>query len=197
MCRARPAEEVEQQLARRSGDAGGGFSPPGPDGLSGSRPLQLETRAAQPPREEPGRAADVAPQGLVHRMPAGPGTASVSSAHVLVVDEELVQAREPAHPSDTEEARRRSRPERRHEPGEVPQRERCSPPFGQAAPPAGQDKPGAGEGVALAQDEVRGDIAGRPRREESRRPGTEFIQQVAEPCSLGSVEQRTGHTAAV
>ena len=145
LCRALPAEEVEQQLARRSGDAGSGFPSPGPDGLGGPRPLKLETCTAQSPREEPGRAADVAPQGLVHGMLVGPGTATVGSAYVLVVDEELVEAREPAHPSDAEEAWRRSRPDRRNEPGKVPQRERSSSPFRQAAPRTGQDKPGAGE----------------------------------------------------
>jgi hypothetical protein len=51
--------------------------------------------------------------------------------------------------------------------------------------------------VALAQDEVRGQIAGRPRRQESRCPGTEFAEQVGELCSLGGVEERTGHIAAV
>jgi hypothetical protein len=111
-----------------------------------------------------------------------------------VVDEELIEAREPAHPSDADETWRRPRPERRNEPREVRQRERSSSPFRQAAPRTGQDQPGASEAVALAQDEVRGDIAGHPRREESRRLGTKFAEQVAELCSLGGVEERTGHT---
>jgi len=49
----------------------------------------------------------------------------------------------------------------------------------------------------LALDEVCGDIAGRPRREESRRIGTEFAEQVAELCPLGGVEERIGHVAGV
>src|SRR5215470_20104700 len=142
MGRALPAEQVEQQLARRSGDAGGGFPPPCPDGPAGPRPLKLKTCAAQPPREEPAPATDVAPKGLVHRMLVRPGTTAVGPAHVLVVDEELVEAREAAHPSDAEEARRRPRSERRDEPGEVPLRERSSPSFGQAAPRTGQHEPG-------------------------------------------------------
>lgn len=197
MCGALPAEEVEQQLAGRSGDAGSRFPPPCPDGLGGSRPLKLKTCAAQSPREVPGLAADVAPKGLVHCMLVCPGTTAVGSACVLVVDEELVEAREPAHPSDAEEAWRRSRPERRDEPCEVPERERSLPPCGQAAPRAGQDKPGAAERVALAQDEVRGEIAGCPRREEGRCPGTELVEQVAELCSLDGVEERMGHIAGV
>jgi hypothetical protein len=83
-----------------------------------------------------------------------------------------------------------------NEPSEVPQRERSSSPFSHAAPPAGQDKPGASEAVALAQDEMRGEIAGRPRLGESRRPGTELVEQVAELCSLDGVKE-LGHIAGV
>ena len=146
MCRALPPEEVEQQLARRSGDKGGRFAPPCSNGLSGPRPLKLKSCTAQSPCEEPGRATDVAPQGLVHRMLVRSRTTTVGSAYVLVVDEELVEAREPAHPSDPEEAWRRSRSDRRDEPGEVPQRERSSTPFRKAAPRTGQDEPGPARG---------------------------------------------------
>jgi hypothetical protein len=79
----------------------------GPDGPARARPLKLKTRTTQPPGEKPGRAADVAPQGLVHAPPERPGTTAVGPAQVLVVDEELVQARQPAHPAEAEEAGRR------------------------------------------------------------------------------------------
>ena len=190
MCCALPAEEVEQQFAWRPRDVGSRFPPPCPDGTSGPCPLKLKSCAVQPPSEEPAPAADVAPQGLVHGRFAGSGAATIGSAYVLVVDEELIEAREPAHPSDAEEAWRRSRPERRNEPCKVPQRERSSSPFSQAAPPTGQDKPGAGEGVTLAQDQVRGEIAGRPRLKERRCLGTENVEQVAELCSLDGVKTR-------
>jgi hypothetical protein len=65
MCRALPTEEVEQQLAGRSGDPGTRFPAPCSNGLSGPRPLKLKFCAAQPPREKPWRATDVAPKGLV------------------------------------------------------------------------------------------------------------------------------------
>ena len=120
------AEEVEQQLAWRSGDAGRGFPSPCSDGLSGPCPVKLETCAAQSPREEPGRASDVAPKGLIHCVLVGSRTMTVGSAYVLVVDEELVEVREPAHPSDAEEAWRWSRSDRCDEPCEVPHRERSS-----------------------------------------------------------------------
>ena len=197
LCRTLPAEEVEQQLARRSGEARSRYPTPCPNDLGRPRPLQLETRAAQPPREEPGRATDVAPQGLVHRVLVRSRSTTVGSAYVLVVDEELVEVGHPAHPSDAEEAWRWSRPERRNEPGKVPQRERSSSSFGEAAPRPGEDKARAGEVVALAKDEVRGKVAGRPRLEESRRLGAELFEQVAELGSLDGVEEQTGHGAAV
>jgi hypothetical protein len=68
--------------------------------------------------------------------------------------------------------------------------------FRQAAPRTGQDKPGAGEVVALAEDQVRGEIAGRPRLKERRCLGTELVEQVAELCSLDGVKE-LGHTGGV
>lgn len=197
MCRVLPAEEVEQQFAWRPGDAGSGFPSPCANGLSGPCPLELESCAAQSPREEPGRASDVAPEGFIHCVFVGSRTMTVGSAYVLVVDEELVEVREPAHPSDAEEAWRRSRSDRRDEPGEVLQREFSSSSFSQAAPRTGQDKPGGSEVVVLAQDEVRGEIVGRPRREESRCLGAEFVEQLSQLCSLDGVEERIGHIAGV
>jgi hypothetical protein len=120
-------------------------------------------------------------------MVVGSGTATVGSADVLLVDEELVEVGDPAHPSDAEKSWRRSRSQGRGEPGEVRERERSSSSFGQAAPRPGQDKPGAGEGVTLAQNQVCGDVAGRPRLQQRRREGTELVEQVAEPRPLDVV----------
>jgi hypothetical protein len=50
--------------------------------------------------------------------------------------------------------------------------------------------------MRAAQDEMRGDIAGRPRLEESRCLGTELVEQVAELCSLDGVKE-LGHVAGV
>ena len=197
MCRALPTEEVEQQFGWRSDDAGSGFASPSWNGLSGSRPLKLQTCAAESASEEPRRAPDVAPQGLVHCMLVGSRSTPVSSAYVLVVDEELVKVREPAYPSEAEEAWRRSGSNRRNEPGKIPQRECSSSSFSESAPRTGQDKTWAGAVVALAEDQVRGEIAGRPRREQSRCLGTELLEQVAKLCSLSGVEKPIRHTAGV
>ena len=51
MCRALPAEEIEQQFSGRSGNAGHRFPPPRPDRPDGPRPLKLKTRAAQSSRD--------------------------------------------------------------------------------------------------------------------------------------------------
>jgi hypothetical protein len=64
-----------------------------------------------------------------------------------VMDEELVEAREPAHPSEAEGPSRRARPQRRDDLGEVPLRERSPSSFRKASPRPGQDKPGAGGGA--------------------------------------------------
>ena len=74
-------------------------------------------------------------------------------------------------------------------------RERSSSSFGEAAPRTGQDEPWCREVVVLAEDEVRSEIARRPRLEEGRCVGTEFVEQVGELCSLDGVEERTGHIA--
>jgi hypothetical protein len=47
--------------------------------------------------------------------------------------------------------------------------------------------------VLLAKHQVRSEITRRPRLEEGRRVGTEFIEQVGELFSLDDIEARTGH----
>ena len=192
-----PAEEVEQQLPWEPGDMGRGVPAACSDGLRGPRPPELESRPAQSPCQEPGRTPDVAPKGLIHRMIVRSRTTTVGSANVLVMDEELVEVSEPAHPPDPEDAWRRSRSDRRDEPGEVLHCERPSSPFSKAAPRTGQDQPGSSERVVLAKDEVRGQIARRPRLKQSGCFGTQLLEQVAQLCSLDGVEEHTGHTDGV
>ena len=197
MCNVLPPEEVEQQLAWRSRDAGSGLPSACPYGSSGPFPLKFESCTAQSPSEEPRRLTDVAPEGLVHRMLIRSGTTAVGSTYVLVVDQELVEVRHPAHPSDPEEAWRRPRSDRRNEPRKVPRSERSPSPFSKAAPPAGQNKPRSSQIVVLAQNEVRSEIAGSPPLQESWRLGTELFEQVAEPCPFNSVEEHDGHVCGV
>jgi hypothetical protein len=76
-------------------------------------------------------------------------------------------------------------------------RECCSPSFGEAAPRTGHHEPRSRGVIAFAQHQVRSEIARRPRLEEGRGVGAEFIEQVGELCPLDSVEERIGHIAGV
>ena len=49
----------------------------------------------------------------------------------------------------------------------------------------------------LAQHKVRSEIARRPRIEQGRRVGTEFVEQVGELSALDGVEERIGDVAGV
>ena len=69
--------------------------------------------------------------------------------------------------------------------------------FGEAAPRTGKDESWCGEVVVLAQYEVRSEIAGRPRVEQGRCVGTEFVEQVGELLSLDGVEEPIGHVTEV
>ena len=60
-----------------------------------------------------------------------------------------------------------------------------------------EDEPWCREVVVLAQHQVRSEIARRPRVEEGRCVGTEFIEQVGELFSLDGVEERIGHVTEV
>jgi len=51
--------------------------------------------------------------------------------------------------------------------------------------------------VVLAEDEVRGEITGRPRVEEGWCSRTESLEEAAELNSLDGVEERIGHVAGV
>ena len=181
-------EEVEQQLPRQPGDPSCGVSPFDVNDLRVPNPLKLKSGTSQAPCEEPRRATDVAPQGLVHRLAHGSRTTPVGPAHVLVVNEELIEIRDPAHPANPEEARRRSQSNRLNEPGKVLHRERLPAPFGKATPCTRNDEPGSRKRVVLAHDEVCGKIPGRPGFEESRRIRTELLEQAADLRSLTGVE---------
>ena len=120
---------------------------------------------------------------------------AVGSAHILVVDKELVEGGKAPHPTDSEESSWRSGPERCNQPGKLLTRERSSSSFGESGPRTGNDEPWCRKGVVLAKHQVRYEITRRPRLEEGRRVGTEFIEQVGELLSLDDVEPRTGHVA--
>src|SRR5664279_1766603 len=143
VCRVLTTEEIEQQLARKSDDTNLGSPVPGSDDMVRPRPLELEPSAAEPPREEPACAADIAPQSRILRGRVRPRTITVGSAHILMVDEELVEGGKAPHPTDSEETSRRSRTKRCNQPGKLPTGERPSTSFGESGPPSGTTSPGA------------------------------------------------------
>ncbi len=110
-----------------------------------------------------------------------------------MVNEELVEVGSAAHPSDPEEAWRRSGADRVNEPGKVSACQGSCSPFGEAAPPTGQDKPGACQAIEIAQDQVRGEVTRRPRREQGGCVRAELSQQVAQLCSLSGIEELPAH----
>ena len=114
-----------------------------------------------------------------------------------MVDKELVKVGESPHPTDAEETSWRSRSDRCNEPGEVLTRECRSSSFGEAAPRTGEDEPWCREVVVLAEHKVRSEIARRPRVQEGRCVGPEFIEQVGELSSLDAIEERIDHAAGV
>ena len=111
------------------------------------------------------------------------------------MDKELVEGGKAPHPTDSEKTSWRSRTEPGNQPGKLLTCERSSSSFGESGPRTRNDKPWCREGVVLAKHQVRYEITRRPRLEEGRRVGTEFIEQVGELLSLDDVEPRTGHVA--
>src|SRR5204863_6436976 len=84
----------------------------------GSGPVNLEPGGVEPPSQV-AAAANVSPQGSIHCRLEVTGPTPVRSAYVLVVNEELVQIREGADPSNAEEPDRRAGPDPRDERREV------------------------------------------------------------------------------
>jgi hypothetical protein len=110
-----------------------------------------------------------------------------------VVHEELVEVRDAPNPSDAEEPRRRSRPHRRDHGVVVGAGSRLAVSFGEAAPPTGQHEPRRGHQVALADHQVRGELAGRPGRQQGGRVRAELVQQVAQLVALDGIQRTIGH----
>src|SRR5690349_13909325 len=171
------AEEVQQKLTRQPHKTGGGIAAPDPNHLSGSDPLDLESGAAKSSGEEPRHEPDISPQRRLHLTRVRTRVKTVGSAHVFVVNKEFVEVGKSPHPGEAEEAGGWPRPDRRYQLGVVAARERFSSPLGEAAPSTGDDEPGCRDGVMLAKHQMGHQIAGGPRREESRRIGAEFIKQ--------------------
>lgn len=65
------------------------------------------------------------------------------------------------------------------------------------SPWPGKDEPGPREMIVLPQDQVGGEVTGRPWIEQGWRLCSELREQVTKLRSLGGVEERIGHTSGV
>ena len=174
------SEEIQQEFARRSDEPSRRFAAPGSHSLVGPGPLELEPHVAQAPSKKPRRASDVAPQGCIEIRRIAPRPPAVRPAHVLVMDEELVEVGNAPDPTDAEEARRRPRPDLIDERREVAPGQLRGTRRGQPMPPPGKNEARCREVVVLTQHEVGSEIASGPRVEQGRRVGTEFGEELAQ-----------------
>lgn len=181
LCRRLAPEEVQQDLTRRATEPNSGLDIPDHHPFASSRPYDLESDLAQPSAQIAATSTNVPPQRLIERWRQGVARAeSVGPAHVFMVDEELVQAREGADPPHAEEPRRWARPKTRNEPPEL-----CAPGEPHSAPLSEPfERPGKNQaetrnGIPLTQHEMGGQISRGPSGEERRRLRSEFTKKIA------------------
>ena len=123
----RPAGRRGRAAARPGpGEPGGGFPPPGPNGLGGPRP----TGARAALRAVAGRGTRARAPTLRHRASSigwlvGPGPRPLALRTSSWWTKNSLRLGQPAYPSESGRSRRRARSERRDQPGEVPGRERA------------------------------------------------------------------------
>jgi len=110
---------VKQEFARRTAEPSLRFARLNRHPLVGRGPLNLEPASVQPPTEIATAAANVAPQGSIHRRRKAAGPLAIRPANVLVMNKELVEICQSADPSDAEETDGRAGPDPRDEPREV------------------------------------------------------------------------------
>jgi hypothetical protein len=113
------AKDVQEELARRTGESSRGLAWSNRHPLVGSGPLNLERAIVEPPTQVVAAAAHVSPQGSIHRRRKATGPITIRSANVLVVNKELVEIRDGADPTNAEETDGRAGPDPRDEPREI------------------------------------------------------------------------------
>ena len=99
-----------------------------------------------------------------------------------------VEVGQAPHPTDAEETSWRSRSDLATSQGKSSRASAVLRRSAKRLQRTGEDEPWCREVVMLAQHQVRSEIARRPRVEQGRRVGTEFVEQVGELFSLDGVE---------
>ena len=98
-------EQVEQQFAGLAHDPDRRRPAPCSCSLPGHGVPEIQPGPIEPTGEVPGPAACVCPQGIVHDRVERSARATVRAAHILMVDEELVEVGHPAQPTESEHPR--------------------------------------------------------------------------------------------
>ena len=164
-------KEIQQQFTRRPAEprrrrAGSNRHP-----LPGPRPLDLEPVRAKPPAQKAPATPNVSLQPGVHGRPKATNPEPVGPAHVLVVDEELVEIRHLAHPGAT--------------------------PLGEPLERTRQNHARTGDEIVFAQHKMSGEIVGGPPVEQGGNGRAEFVEKTAQLKALLRVERDVTHKPAV
>jgi hypothetical protein len=185
-----PSEDVEEKFARRTAQPNRGCALPRRDPLFGSFAADLQPDLAQPPTQVAATSANVAPQGSLQcGREGGARAAAVRSAHVLVVDEELIQVRHGADPSDSKESGRWSRPGPLDQPSEISLlRHRRSASLAELLECSRKDEARTSDEVTLAQHGVGSEVLRGPVVEQRGYVRPEFFEEVAERKAPQRVE---------
>src|SRR5262245_19896404 len=188
-------EQVEEKFAGRTAEPSHGFAVPNHVPLVGSRPFDLEPDPAQPATQVATTSADISPESRLQRGGEGAAGASVvRPAHVLVVDEELVQVRKRADPSDAEEPGRWTRPDPLDEPREFSVLRQPHPAsLGEPLERSMKYEAGTRDEIALAQHEVGGKVPRSPVPEQSGTVGPDLCEEIAKCKALLGVKRKTTH----
>jgi hypothetical protein len=115
-----------------------------------------------------------------------------------MVNEELVEIRKGADPSNAEEPDGRAGPDLRDEPREVLALGQLDPtPLGEPLKGARQNEAGAGDEIAFSQHDVSGEIVSSPILEQCGHGGTKLVEEITQLKALLRVERDISHAAGV
>jgi hypothetical protein len=143
-------------------------------------------------------AANVSPQGSIHRRRQAAGSKSIGSANVLVVNKELVEIRQGADPPNAEEPDGRAGPDPRDERREVLALSQSGPPpLGESPEGTRPNEAGASNKVVFSQYDVGSEVVSSPALEQCGNGGVELVEEITQFKALLRIERNISHAAAV
>lgn len=187
-------KDVQQEFTRQTAESSRRFAWSSQHSFVGSGPLNLEPASVKPPTQIVAAAANVSPQGSVHCRRQAPGSLSIGSADVLVMNEEFVEIRQGPDPPDAEDAEGRTGPDPCYEPCEVVALGQCAPtPLDEPLEGARQDDARSTNGIAFSQYEVGDEIVSSPALEQGGSRRAELVEQITELKTLLDVWRNVSH----